>query len=221
MKHIFQFFQELSRNNNREWFALHKAEYQDLRAQWIQHMNAVAAMLQPEWPELAGYDAARATYRIYRDIRFSHDKTPFKTHIGTSFAPPAFRGGHVGIYVQAGKPRTDAGVWGGIWQPDAATLRKLRKAIVDNDEEWLEIVNDIRLTAVYGTQWYGEALKTAPKGYEKDHPLIEYLRLKDIGKFSAMTAADFSGPNWPTHLAERMTPLIPLMRFITYSLTEE
>ena len=108
-----------------------------------------------------------------------------------------------------------------MWCPDAAALRKIRKAIVDNSEEWLEIVNSPEMLRIYGKKWYGDALKTAPKGYDRDHELIEYLRLKDIGKFTCLNRGLFNDPSWPERIADLSRPLIPLVKFLAYTVYEE
>ena len=215
---LFRFFAELSANNNRPWFAEHKVEYQALRSQWLEGIDKVIAMVSQDWPEVRHTTAAQSTYRIYRDIRFSPDKRPFKTHIGTSIANPALRGQHTGVYIEAGVPTSDTGIWGGIWCPDRDVLRKLRRAIDDNAEEFLEIVNDPALLAVYGTEWHGSALKTAPKGYPKDHPMIQYLRLVDMGKFTQIIPETYADSAWPEILADKIRPVIPFVKFLDYSI---
>lgn len=222
MIQLFDFFEKLNANNNRPWFLEHKPEYQDIRAEWIAGIERTIAALGAEaWPEVRHASAAQCTYRIYRDVRFSNDKRPYKTYISSSITPPADRNSHTGIYVQAGLPADDCGIYGGIWCPDAAVLRKLRRAMEDNAEEWLEIVNNPRLIEIYGTRWVGDRLKTAPKGYDRDHPLIEYLRLKDIGKFTVTPHSLYADSQWPLRLAEMMLPLVPLNRFLLYSIHED
>ena len=221
MKDLFDFFDRLAVNNNRPWFMEHKAEYDDLRARWIQGVGGVIAALSDEWPEVRWLDPARATYRIYRDVRFSGDKTPYKTHLSSSIAPPAILKSHIGLYLEAGHVKDNTGIYGGMWCPDAAALRKIRKAIVDNSEEWLEIVNSPEMLRIYGKKWYGDALKTAPKGYDRDHELIEYLRLKDIGKFTCLNRGLFNDPSWPERIADLSRPLIPLVKFLAYTVYEE
>ena len=221
MKDLFDFFDRLAVNNNRPWFMEHKAEYDDLRARWIQGVGGVIAALSDEGPEVRWLDPARATYRIYRDVRFSGDKTPYKTHLSSSIAPPAILKSHIGLYLEAGHVKDNTGIYGGMWCPDAAALRKIRKAIVDNSEEWLEIVNSPEMLRIYGKKWYGDALKTAPKGYDRDHELIEYLRLKDIGKFTCLNRGLFNDPSWPDSIADLSRPLIPLVKFLAYTVYEE
>lgn len=182
-------------------------------------MEHVKAAIAREWPEV-NYSPVK-TFRIYRDTRFSTDKTPYKTHIGSTIAPPQSDSVHLpGVYLEVGIPDTDSGVFAGIWAPEAPVLKKLRRAIVDNIEEWEEIVNDPKLLEYY-PDWFGERLKTAPKGWPKDHPQIEYLRLKHLGRYSPMTRRQFMSASWPDEMARRITAAVPLLRFLSYSLTEE
>lgn len=218
---LFDFFDRLAANNNRPWFNDHKDEYLAIRAAWIAGIQRTIAALAEDWPEVRYLDAARSTYRIYRDIRFSNDKTPFKTHISSTITPPALLRSHAGMYIEAGADRSSTGVYAGIWCPDTPTLRKLRRDIVDNGEEWLEAVTAPDLVALYGSDWYGSRLKTAPKGYSPDHEMIEYLRLKDFGKYATLDRSFFAGDDWPERLAGVIRPAIPLVRFIIYSMTEE
>lgn len=217
----FSFFAQLAQNNNRPWFAQNKPRYQAIRQAWIAGMQRMVMAVAQEWPEMAYADISRNTYRIYRDIRFSQDKSPFKTHISSSMTIPRWKGSHLGVYIEAGNKDADTGIYGGIWMPETTQLRKLRKAIADNNEEWMEIVLNPELTGVYGKDWVGDRLKTAPKGYPREHPMVEYLRLKDIGKFRQLTPEFFNSEDWPEKMARLILPLRPLINFLEYSLFEE
>ncbi len=215
----YTFFEELKKNNNRPWFAENKPRYEEIRQWWTEGMAKVHAMVADTWPEVRYSDVK--TFRIYRDTRFSADKTPYKTHIGSTLAPPRSADvHHPGVYMECGIPDADSGVFAGVWCPESNDLKKLRHAIVDNIEEWEEIVNAPELNALYG-DWFGERLKTAPKGWPKDHPQIEYLRLKHIGRAAAITRRQFMSADWPELIAERITAAVPLLRFLDYSLNEE
>lgn len=215
----YEFFEALHANNNRDWFSKHKADYEDIRRWWLDGMARVQAGILEAWPEVK-YSPLK-TFRIYRDTRFSADKTPFKTHIGSTLAPPGTNNVHgVGVYLEVGIPDADSGVFAGIWAPENAVLNKLRRAIVDNIEEWEDIVHAAELQKYYN-DWFGERLKTAPKGWPKDHPQIEYLRLKHIGRFAPMTRRQFLSANWPDEMAARISAAVPMLRFLDYSLNEE
>lgn len=218
MKDRIDFFEELKKNNDRAWFAANRDRYEEIRREWIAGMNTVQAIVSEHWPEVRYVEPK--TFRIYRDTRFSNDKTPYKTHIGSTIAPPGTNVHLPGVYIESGIPAEDSGVFVGVWAPETATLKKLRHAIVDNIEEWEEIVNEPEFVRYY-PDWFGERLKTAPKGWPKDHPQIEYLRLKHIGRAAPMTQRELSGPEWPHLVADRIIAAVPFLRFLHYSLTEE
>ncbi len=100
-------------------------------------------------------------------------------------------------------------------------LRKLRHAIVDNIEEFEEIMSQPDFARDWGSDWVGERLKTAPQGWPKDHPQIELLRLKHYGKFHPCTRAFFESASWPERCAELFAIAAPLVEFLNYSITEE
>lgn len=215
-----EFLDELSKNNNREWFSAHKSEYEDLRALWL---NDVQNMLNAmgEWePALKTASAKDAAYRIYRDTRFSMDKTPYKTYFSASVSPYGRKMEHRGgYYLHMSMVPGDAGLYGGIWQPEAPVLRKLRHAIVDNIEEFEAIINSPAMVKFF-PGWASDSLKTAPKGWPKDHPNIELLRLKDYGKMYSPSDKFFFDPSWHKKAADLFSYLKPLVDFINYSIDE-
>lgn len=214
------FFKDLSRNNNRQWFQAHRDEYQQIREEFRDDLSRLLAYMSEYEPAFARLDAKDLIFRVNRDIRFSPDKSPYKTYISASVAPLGRKSPEAGYYIHADFRPGESGLYGGIWHPETANLKKLRKAIDDNFEEFEEIVNEPELVK-YFPGWFGEMLKTAPQGYPKDHPAIYYLRMKDIGKFHAVAPSFFADPSWPEKAAEILRPLNPLMRFINYSLFEE
>lgn len=217
---LFDFFERLSHNNDRPWFQQHKAEYDALRQQWIGDIDRLLSLLAPEWPELSRYTGADMTFRVYRDIRFSPDKTPYKTYLSSSISTYGRNLRYAGIYLQAGLPDMYNGIFAGLWNPDAPVLKKVRQAILDNIEEWEDIVTNPALTRVF-PGWDGARLKTVPKGYDRNHPYAEYLRLKDIAKFRPMTHDEFRDPAWPERVAQDALLVKPMLDFINYSIEED
>lgn len=230
---LYEFLTELSRNQDRQWFKEHKETYDSLRMSWIEDIDRLIGYCSQWWPELKGQTGAGSVYRIYRDTRFSRDKTPYKTYFSASLSPHgrSSAAAHlVGCYIQVGPgrdtPPTDgyegetSGLYGGIWCPESAVLKKLRKAIVDNIEEFEEIINNPRLTSLF-PDWYGPRLKTIPKGYDRNHPQAELLRLKEYGRFKPEGIEFFSDPCWTEKAASYFEILYPLLRFLDYSVEEE
>lgn len=239
---LYKFLSELGQRQDRDWFKANRAEFDDLREKWYEDIDRLIYYCSDFWPELKGQTGKGSTYRIYRDTRFSLDKSPFKTYFSASLSPRGRGHGaaHLpGYYLQVGPggypaPGTKAaeeaaqgkiavdnsGLYGGLWCPEAPVLKKIRKAIVDNIEEFEEIINEPQLLR-YFPEWEGESLKTVPKGYDRNHPQAHLLRLKDYGRYEPLTMKFFSDPNWTEKAADHFRVLYPLLRFLEYTVTEE
>ena len=221
---LYDFFRQLEINNNREWFKANRAEYDELRELWLADIDRLIRHMTGWYPEMAGLTASRCAYRIYRDTRFSLDKTPYKLYFSAGFGPNGKSGHGAGYYLQMGPGRfagaVESGLYGGIWCPESSVLKKLRKAIVDNIEEFEEITSALESSGKYHG-WWGERLKTIPKGYDRNHPQAELLRLKEYGRFMPADMDYFNDPAWPEKVADDFRPLRPMLDFFTYSLEEE
>ncbi len=175
MVEIIDFLNRLSQNNNREWFAGHKEEYKaidkKLKEFAAKLINGIAAFD----PSVAGLTVADCTYRIYRDIRFSHDKSPYKTWSGVFIAPHGKKGGYAGYYIHF----EGAGcfLFAGSHCPEPVVLKSIREEILDN--------GDAMLAAVEATNGFtlvrSNSLKRTPKDFPVGHKYDELLRLKDFG----------------------------------------
>ena len=216
---LYDFLRRLRKNNNREWFKANKAEFDELRGAWE---NDLALLLvdMSQWDgSLAGQTPKSAAYRIYRDIRFKEDKTPYKTYFSAYISPYGKKTERAGYYLQMGSD-ADSGLYGGLWCPDAAVLKKVRKAFVDNIEEIRDILAAPDLQKNF-PEWCGSMLKTVPKGYDRNDPNADLLRLKDIGRWHPCDEKFFSDPSWPAKASELFRALKPLNDFLNYSIDEE
>jgi len=172
----FDFLHQLMENNHRNWFAANKAVYQN---EFVQ----VAAFAHNLLQELNRHDVietasgAKSLYRIYRDIRFSKDKTPFSTYWGGRFrrAGKQRRGGYYYHFEPGGKSFVLAGFWG----PSAQDLKLIRDDIAFDPTPLRDILTNNTFTESFGTL-QGEQLKTSPKGYERNHEAIDLLRYKQF-----------------------------------------
>lgn len=217
---LFDFLKRLSANNNREWFKANKEEFDDLRAAWMEDLDRLIGHMAAWSPDLAGQSAKTSAYRIYRDTRFSPDKTPYKLYFSAGISATGRKMPGAGYYLQMGvRGNFDNGFYGGVWCPEPAVLRKLRHAMVDNIDE-LQPILDAPAMQRYYPGWCGDALKTIPKGWERDHPQAELLRLKDIGKFNPVSLDFFGDASWPERAAERFHVLKPFIDFLNYSINE-
>lgn len=217
---LYDFIDRLSENNNRPWFEAHRAEYDELRGLWLEDLDRMIALMI-EWdPELAGQTARSSAYRFHRDTRFSNDKTPYKTFFSASVAHGGRKSPYAGYYIEIGRAQSyDQGLYGGLWCPSADILRKMRHAIVDNIEEWEEIVNAPEMEKAY-PGWCVNQLKTIPKGWDRNHPQRDYLRMTNYGKFHPCTREYFKDPSWPERSAELFRLLYPFIRFLNYTIDE-
>ncbi|MBN3584427.1 DUF2461 domain-containing protein [Algoriphagus aestuarii] len=172
MKRGFEFLKLLQENNNREWFQEHKLEYDLIKEENKGLFNQV-------FSELQKHDSLNKIHisRIYRDIRFSKDKTPFKTNFGASFSrvKPFLRGGY---YIQLGPGESFVG--GGFWAPNKDDLFLIRKEFERNPEEIRQIIAEKRFLKYFGKLDGEEAVKNAPKGFDKTHPSIELIKKKQF-----------------------------------------
>ncbi len=216
---LFNFLREIAANNNRPWFHANKERFDELRALWLADLDRLIRLMTEWAPELAGQTAATSAFRIYRDTRFSLDKSPLKTYFSAAISPWGRKTSRACYYIHIGIDDS-SGLYGGIWCPDSAQLRKLRHAIVDNIEEFDEIITEPQFASTF-PEWYGERLKTIPKGWERNHPQAELLRLKEYGRFSQCPETFFTSGDWVEKTAERLRLIRPLINFLNYSLDED
>ena len=155
-------------------------------------------------------DPARSPFRIYRDVRFSKDKSPYKTNVGASF-PWAGDGGGVGGYFHLEPGGIFVG--GGMWHPAPARLAAWRNAVTTNPALVHAAVEDAGFVATFGTV-DGERLKRAPTGFSPDHPDIELLKLKDVTFGRPLSDEDVLAPDLPATIAETLADAVPLLRLL-------
>lgn len=170
-KSVFQFFKKLEKNNNRDWFNIHKPEFKAIEVEVKQFYNAVFENLKKH-DEL---DKLKI-FRIYRDVRFSKNKLPYKTHFGGSFhrVKPRFRGGYY-LHIQ---PNNESFIATGFWQPEPADLLRIRKEFEIDDAEIRDILADKKFNSIWGDTFVGDEVKTAPKGFSKEHKAIDLIKKK-------------------------------------------
>lgn len=219
---IYDFLRQLARHNDREWFAAHKEEFDELRSMWLADLDRLIDLMTVWEPGLSGQTAKTCAYRIYRDTRFSQDKSPYKLYFSAAISCYGRKAEMAAWYLHMGLPGvlTPSGMYGGLWMPPAPMLKKVRHAIVDNIEEFEEIINNPSLEAA-APGWIGESLKTIPKGWDRDHPQAELLRLKEYGRFIPGDEVFFSSPSWVERAAEAFHLFKPLIDFLNYSIEED
>ena len=193
---LFQFLRELGANNERPWFEENKARYRaEVRDPMLDFIQAFAEPLAEISPHFRADPRANggSLFRIYRDTRFSKDKTPYKTNVGAHFRHAAGKDAHApGFYLHLEPGMCFAGC--GVWHPDGPTLGKIRDAIVEKPEEWTRITTSGEFCRIF--RLAGEALKRPPRGYDPEHPLVEDLKRKDFVVIADVEEAEAVRPDF-------------------------
>ena len=173
-KETFAFLKKLASNNNRDWFAENKKEYEVQHAHMIKFADAFLQKMN-EHDQIETASGKKSLIRIYRDVRFSKNKDPYKIHWGGGFkrATKQLRGGYY-YHIQ---PGGKSFVGGGFWDPNKDDLLRVRGDIATDASEMREIITSPEFVDTFG-QLGGEQLKTAPKGFDKEHPDVDLLRYK-------------------------------------------
>jgi uncharacterized protein (TIGR02453 family) len=212
------FLEDLSVNNSREWFAAHKDRYEEsflapslaLIDSLKQPLEKVAPILRVEAKKMGG-----SLMRIYKDTRFSKDKTPYKTNIGIQFRHQAGKDVHSpGIYIHIATDECFVGA--GMWKPASEPLAKIRGKIVESPESWRKARDNRRFAELYSL--YDDRLKSAPRGFSKDHPHIEDLRLRSFIGGAPLTRSQVQSSQLVDLIVERVRAARPLMTFLCEAL---
>ncbi|MDG1332609.1 MAG: DUF2461 domain-containing protein [Crocinitomicaceae bacterium] len=172
----FKFLKDLQKNNNRDWFTENKKRYTGEHEEIIEFADALLAKMN-EHDAIETPTGKKSLYRIYRDVRFSKDKSPYKTHWSGGFkrATAARRGGYY-FHIQ---PGGQSFIGGGFWGPNKDDLQRIREEIATDATEMREIITDPTFVSTFGSL-DGDQLKTAPKGFDKEHPNVDLLRYKQF-----------------------------------------
>lgn len=212
-KATLKFLRELEKNNNRDWFEANKHRYEsDVREPALAYIEAMA----PRLAKISGSFIASpkksggSLMRVYRDIRFSKDKTPYKTNIGIQFRHTAGKDVHApGFYFHI-EPK-EVFIGAGIWRPDSTTVKHMRMHIDDNQSEWKKITNALTKK---GFELHGEKLKKPPRGFDAEHPLLEDLKRKDFIAVQNLKHTVVTDKDVVKQTAAMFTAAKPLVKFI-------
>jgi uncharacterized protein (TIGR02453 family) len=218
---FFEFLKDLKANNNRQWFNANKEQYIDEVRTPLQqfvldfgpHLKKISHHFIAD-PRLIG----GSIFRVYRDIRFSKDKTPYKTHAAAQFRHTEGKSAHAPcFYLHLSPSEVLAGF--GIWQPDSPSLLNIRNTIVSKPGEWKKVVKgkNFKLKCIMG----GVSLKRPPKGFDPDHPFIEDLKRKDFFSQINFTPQDASSSSFIDEYIKACKTAVPFMKFLTKALDLE
>lgn len=215
-----KFLSQLKKNNNKPWFDSHRMQYEAARIDFSNFIQLVIDALQKSDPSLTGMSSRECMFRINRDIRFSKDKSPYKTNFGASIIRGGRKSGYAGYYFHC-SPGTSF-VGGGLWMPEAPALKKVRQEIDYNWDEFSGLLTDRNFKKVYGDIYQGDdvSLSTMPKGYEKDNPAAPYLKLKSFIAETRIADEDLLKGSLHKKTLAAYEALQPLLRFLNRALEE-
>ncbi|WP_291147688.1 DUF2461 domain-containing protein [Flavobacterium sp. UBA7680] len=215
-KSSLDFLSQLKQNNNKPWFEENKPKY----LVELNHIETFAGALLQELSKtdvLETQSGKRSVYRIYRDIRFSKDKTPFKAYWGGSYkrATSARRGGYY-FHIEKG----NTSLIGGFWGPNAADLKRIRSEFAHDPETFKKILNSKSFKNTFGVL-QGEQLKTAPKGFDKDHEAIDLLRFKQYLIIKRFTDEEVLSPKFLEQALETFQNMRPFFDYMSEVLSTD
>ena len=218
IKNIINFLSKLKINNNREWFAENKSEYNQVRIEFEQLSKELIDEIAKFDEEIKLVDVKDCIFRIYRDTRFSHDKTPYKTHFGVFIATAGGRKSQRAGYYLHLDP-TDCFVAAGVWCPESNLLKALRQSVYDNIDELNEIRSQKDFNKYFQNFFEEDKLKTVPKGFPKDFPEAELLKLKHyLVIFKLDNLLDEN--DFAIKVAEVLEAAHPFNKFLNYTVDE-
>ena len=207
------FLNKLKLNNNRDWFNEHKVEYQNILKEIKKFYEDIKLNLEQE-DEIEKLKM----FRVYRDVRFSKDKTPYNHHFAGSFSRSGkqLRGGYY-LRIRPG----ESFLAGGFWQPEKEDLFRIRKEIEISDLELRNILAESNFKKYFGGVLDGEELKTAPKGFQKDHPAIDLIRKKGFIAVRNFTDKEVLSSNFLMEVNDTFRALRPFFDYMSEVLTTD
>jgi uncharacterized protein (TIGR02453 family) len=212
---LFQFLRELRQHNDREWFLANKDRYETaVRDPFLRLIADLGPRLKTVSPNFVADPSpvGGSMMRIYRDLRFSKDKTPYKTFVAAHFEHQnAVNGESPAFYLRFEPGGSTVG--GGVWRPPPPVLREIRDAIVAKPDKWQKAVSGRSFRS--GCGMVGESLKKAPPGYDPDHRFIEDIKRRDFATSTSLEDRSVSGGDLMDTLMERIRTIAPFMRFLT------
>jgi len=213
-KSTLKFLKDLKKNNNKPWFDDHRKQYEEAKADFENFIQAVIDKHSQHDPDLKELAAKKCVFRIHRDVRFSKDKSPYKTNFGASMDKGGKNSGLAGYYFQLEPGKSFAG--GGIWMPQPDALKKLRQEIDYGLDEFKKIISSKKFKSTFGELCTGEGIQLSrlPQGFEKDNPAAEYLKFKSWLVVADISDRDLISKDLVNKTVDAFFVLQPLIKFL-------
>lgn len=220
-KESLQFLDDLKVNNNRDWFLENKKRYEIFKKDYHQLVADFLDAMKPMDASLELLEVKNCTFRINRDIRFSKDKSPYKAHLGVWLSTGVKGQNRAGYYVHIEKGASF--IAGGFYSPEAEDLKKVRKEIAFFHDDLEAIIADKNFNKEFGNLDVTEtnSLKNPPRGYEKEHPAIDLLKLKSFTATQKYDIKEVTQKDFVAKMSQKLIALKPLNEFINRALTTD
>ena len=212
---MVQFLKDLAVNNNREWFNANRDRYEENRNKILFITEVLINEIRKFDRDIPAMDPKECMFRIFRDVRFSNDKRPYKTNFGSFIAKGGRKSERTGYYFHVEPEQSFAG--GGIYMPAAAPLKAVRTQIEQHPQEFLDIIDDKEFKS-YFPELYDHKLKTAPKGFPKDHKYIDLLRYKSYVFSYSIKNDILTGEKFIDHIVQSFRQLHKMNAFLNEGL---
>ncbi|MCW3788776.1 DUF2461 domain-containing protein [Plebeiibacterium sediminum] len=212
---IFDFLKELTVNNNKEWFNDNKSKYQTAKDDFESYIDQLIALVHSIDPTIGHPHAKDCIFRIYRDVRFSKDKLPYKNNFGAYIAHGGRKSPYAGYYLHIEPDNSFIG--GGIYCPQPKILKTVRESIMDNAEEYVDIIKNKTFKKTFPEIW-GEKVKTAPKGFSKNDPNIDLIRPKSYALITNLTDEEILDPKFEKQVIKTFNIMKPFNDFLNIAI---
>ncbi|MCW7463711.1 DUF2461 domain-containing protein [Leptospira limi] len=216
---VFKFLSELKNNNQRDWFLENKPRFDEIQKELLSFTGALLSGIEKFDSSVKGIDPKSCIFRIYKDVRFSKDKSPYKTHFGIFMKGGNRKIDGTGYYLHIEPDGSLLG--GGCYQPDAQSLYKIRDQIANDSKSFLKIINDPKFYDTFGKEFYAEKVKTVPRGFAKDHPMIEILKYKGFAVAKHLKNGDLTSKLSSEDLLKLFRFVYPLNQFLDQAMNRK
>ena len=217
MKAILDFLSDLQQNNTREWFDENRKRYEKSKEQMLFFTELMIQEIRKFDPDIPMMNPKDCLFRIFRDVRFSNDKSPYKTNMGSFIAAGGRKSDRAGYYIHLEPGGSFLG--GGVWCPQPEPLKAIRYEIVDNAQDFKSIINDPNFSKYY-KNIEGEKLKTAPKGFDKEFTDIDLLKYKSYAFTTPIRDEQIIGPDFIDFAISAFKELHKANQFINTALAK-
>lgn len=217
-KKVFDFLGLIAEHNDRDWFHANRALYDEAAAAFSEMVAGLIARISEFEPGVASLSPRDCTYRIYRDLRFTADKSPYKTHMAAYINPHGKKSLLGGYYFHIEPGQSMAA--GGTYYIPPRALRAVRQSICDGIEEFRGIVEAPAFVKRFGHDLGMQRLKTVPQGFPKDYPFIDYLRPKDYSVWESFSDERLLSEGWEDEVVKSFREMKPLIDFVNYTMED-